>query len=191
MAASNGGCGLWRSAPTRPVPRSIYSAPPGGTAWCPGRIDADKAPHLAVMAAARLGRRLRIVGPTRDPHYLHRHRATLTAPNVDFVGELAGAAKLQVLASARTLVYSCARGYIEAGAAVFGEALRCGTPIAAAFLLAEAIITAEQLDPARWGRSVWPDSTLSSTFMLWLALRADRHRPPPDSTRARCTRALR
>jgi glycosyltransferase involved in cell wall biosynthesis len=145
-----------------------------------GRVDADKAPHLAAMAAARLGQRLRIVGPTPDPHYLDRHRATLTAPNIDFVGELAGGAKLQALTSARTLVYSCARGYVEAGAAVFGEALRCGTPVAAvtwrpgtcahaalcahtgalaeldpneddsatASVLAEAIITAEQLDPS-------------------------------------------
>lgn len=31
----------------------------------------------------------------------------------------------------RVLVYTCARHYVEAGAAVFGESLRVGTPVAA------------------------------------------------------------
>jgi glycosyltransferase involved in cell wall biosynthesis len=96
-----------------------------------GRVDGDKAPHLAAMASAHLGKRLRIIGPINKT-YFNQHRAILTAPHVEFVGELAGSSKLTALSSARTLVYTCSRDYVEAGAAVFGEALRCGTPVAAA-----------------------------------------------------------
>ena len=47
------------------------------------------------------------------------------------LGELGGAAKMAALRDAGALVYTCERDYIEAGAAVFGEALRAGTPVAA------------------------------------------------------------
>ncbi|GDY31376.1 glycosyltransferase, partial [Gandjariella thermophila] len=38
---------------------------------------------------------------------------------------------MRLLAEAGALVYTCARNYIEAGAASFGEALRAGTPVIA------------------------------------------------------------
>jgi len=97
-----------------------------------GRLDGQKAPHLAAMAAARLGRRLRIIGkPVRDGAYIEEYGAILNAPHVELVGELAGADKLVSLGAASTFVYTSARGYVEAGAATVGEALRCGTPVAA------------------------------------------------------------
>jgi glycosyltransferase involved in cell wall biosynthesis len=96
-----------------------------------GRIDGQKAPHLAAKAARMLGRRLRLVGPVVDRRYAAEHEAELTAPHVELVGEVAGRAKLEVLRTASTLVYTCSRDYVEAGAAVFGEALRSGTPVAA------------------------------------------------------------
>ncbi len=98
-------------------------------AWL-GRIDRDKAPHLAAMAAAKLGMRLRIIGPVLDSSYVAQHASVLEAAHVDLVGELAGPAKLRTLNEARALVYTCGRDYVEAGAAVFGEALRCGTAVA-------------------------------------------------------------
>lgn len=101
-----------------------------GLLWL-GRIDRQKSPHLAAMAADMLGRRLRIVGPVLDVTYVAEHELELAAPHVELLGELAGAAKLAVLRDAGTLVYTCARDYTEAGAAVFGEALRSGTPVAA------------------------------------------------------------
>lgn len=96
-----------------------------------GRVDKQKAPHLAAMAAHILGRRLRIVGPVLDRSYMSEHGTVLTAPHVELVGELAGLSKLKALRAAGTLVYTCAHDYIEAGAAVFGEALRSGTAVAA------------------------------------------------------------
>ncbi|KIH97634.1 glycosyltransferase [Streptomonospora alba] len=96
-----------------------------------GRIDAEKAPHVAVRAAQLLTRHIRLVGPVFDDTYLQRHRTLLTAEHVSWAGELGGAAKTAAFSQAGVLVYTGARDYIEAGAAVFGEALRAGTPVAA------------------------------------------------------------
>lgn len=96
-----------------------------------GRVCVDKAPHLAAMAAARAGRQLRIIGPVHEPDYVRRHADTLHAPHVQWVGELSGVAKAEALRTAGALVYTCARTYIEAGAAVFADAIRAGTPVAA------------------------------------------------------------
>jgi hypothetical protein len=39
--------------------------------------------------------------------------------------------EVDALGDSSALVYTCSRRYVEAGAAVFGEALRSGTPVAA------------------------------------------------------------
>lgn len=96
-----------------------------------GRIDAEKSPHLAIRAAQLLGRRITIAGPIFDDGYVDAHRALFGADHVRLVGEVGGPAKATLLAAAGTLVYTCARDYIEAGAASFGEAMRAGTPVAA------------------------------------------------------------
>jgi glycosyltransferase involved in cell wall biosynthesis len=96
-----------------------------------GRIDAVKAPHLAIMAARRLGRRIRIAGPVFDEAYFERHRRLFAAAHVELAGEVGGAAKTAEFRRGKVFVYTCARDYVEAGAAVFGEALRAGTPVAA------------------------------------------------------------
>jgi glycosyltransferase involved in cell wall biosynthesis len=95
-----------------------------------GRVDAEKAPHLAIAAAGLLGRRITIVGPIFDPAYIDMHRRLFEAVHVTMAGELGGAAKVAAVSGARALVYTTARDYIEAGAAVFGESLRAGTPVA-------------------------------------------------------------
>jgi glycosyltransferase involved in cell wall biosynthesis len=96
-----------------------------------GRVCAEKAPHIAAIAAARLGRDLRIVGPVHDTGYVREHAAELEAPHVIWGGELGGTAKAEALRDASALVYTTSRDYVEAGAAVFGDALRAGTPVAA------------------------------------------------------------
>ncbi|MQA10178.1 MAG: glycosyltransferase [Pseudonocardiaceae bacterium] len=101
-----------------------------GVLWI-GRIDRQKAPHLAIRAAGLLGREITIAGPLFDRGYLDAHSGDLGANHVTLVGEVGGAAKMRLLAGAGTLVYTCARDYIEAGAASFGEALRAGTPVVA------------------------------------------------------------
>ncbi|MFI9253706.1 glycosyltransferase [Streptomyces sp. NPDC053069] len=96
-----------------------------------GRIDEEKAPHLAARAAQILGRRIRIVGPVFSKDYVRSHEKILTAGNVELVGELGGPAKTAAIRNASVFVYTYARSYVEAGAAVFGESIRAGTPMAA------------------------------------------------------------
>nr|WP_232306543.1 glycosyltransferase [Thermobifida cellulosilytica] len=96
-----------------------------------GRIDEEKAPHLAVRAAQILGRRIRIVGPVFNEDYVRRHEKIFSADNVEWVGELGGPAKTAAIREASVFVYTYERTYVEAGAAVFGESLRAGTPMAA------------------------------------------------------------
>lgn len=97
-----------------------------------GRLDGQKAPHLAVRAAQKLGQRLRIIGtPVRDSADTKAYREVMASPHVELLGELAGREKVRVLSEAAVFVYTSARDYIEAGAATFGEVLRCGTPVAA------------------------------------------------------------
>jgi len=96
-----------------------------------GRIDEEKAPHIAVMAAALLGCGIQVVGPIFDDAYVVRHSDLFRADHVKMAGELGGAGKTAALRAGRVLVYTCARNYMEAGAAIFGESLRAGTPVAA------------------------------------------------------------
>ncbi|MET7673241.1 glycosyltransferase [Streptomyces seoulensis] len=96
-----------------------------------GRIDEEKAPHIAVRAAQILGRRIQIVGPVFDEAYVRRHEHLFSADHVEWVGELGGPAKTAAIRDASVFVYTYARAYVEAGAAVFGESLRAGTPMAA------------------------------------------------------------
>ncbi|MFJ4816639.1 glycosyltransferase [Streptomyces sp. NPDC088801] len=124
----------------RPIPElavhlGLREEEPSATAgtdlvWL-GRIDEEKAPHIAVRAAQILGRRIRIVGPVFDEEYVRRHERLLTADHVKWIGELGGSDKTAVIADASVFVYTYARAYVEAGAAVFGESLRAGTPMAA------------------------------------------------------------
>ncbi|MEJ8650778.1 glycosyltransferase [Streptomyces sp. MS1.AVA.3] len=95
-----------------------------------GRIDETESPHLAIRAAQILRRRIRIVGPVFDHTYIHRHEKLFAADHVEWTGELGGPAKTAAFRNAAASVYTYARPY-EAGAAVFGESLRAGTPISA------------------------------------------------------------
>ncbi|MFJ5105324.1 glycosyltransferase [Streptomyces sp. NPDC088554] len=129
-----------RYAPHQPIPElavhlGLNEEEPPAVAgrdlvWL-GRIDEEKAPHLAARAAQILGRRIRIVGPIFDEDYVRQHEKLLTADHVEWVGELGGQAKTAALRDASVFVYTYARNYVEAGAAVFGESLRAGTPMAA------------------------------------------------------------
>ncbi|GHK05417.1 hypothetical protein SY2F82_72140 [Streptomyces sp. Y2F8-2] len=96
-----------------------------------GRIDEEKAPHLAVRAAQILGRRIRIVGPVFSEDYVRSQEKVFSAEHVEWVGELGGSAKTAAIRDASVFVYTYDRTYVEAGAAIFGESLRAGTPMAA------------------------------------------------------------
>lgn len=71
------------------------------------------------------------MGPVFDEKYVRRHERLFSADHVKWIGELGGPAKTAAIRSAAVFVYTYARPYVEAGAAVFGESLRAGTPMAA------------------------------------------------------------
>lgn len=96
-----------------------------------GRIDRQKAPHLAIKAAHELGHRITIAGPVFDGDYVREHQELFEQERVRMVGEVGGMTRQRLLTDARAVVYTCDRYYVEAGAAIFGEALRVGTPVAA------------------------------------------------------------
>ncbi|MEU6572529.1 glycosyltransferase [Streptomyces sp. NPDC046805] len=106
------------------------SVPGRDLVWV-GRIDDQKAPHLAVRAAEILGRRIRLVGPVFSESYVRSQARLFAADHVEWVGEVGGPEKTAAFRDASVFVYTYARDYVEAGAAVFGESLRAGTPIAA------------------------------------------------------------
>jgi glycosyltransferase involved in cell wall biosynthesis len=106
-------------------------AVPGADLVWVGRVDEQKSPHIAVIAAGLLGRRIHIVGPIFDSDYYQRHAKLFASDHVHIAGELGGPAKTAAFARASTCVYTCGRSYVEAGVATLGESLRAGTPVAA------------------------------------------------------------
>ncbi|QIY94498.2 glycosyltransferase [Streptomyces sp. S1D4-11] len=122
-----------RYAAHRPIPELAVhlglnetepSSIPGRDLVWLGRIDEDKAPHLAVRAAQILGRRIRLVGPVFSDDYVRSHAQLFAADHVEWVGEVGGPAKTAAFREGSVFVYTYARDYVEAGAAVFGESLR-------------------------------------------------------------------
>jgi glycosyltransferase involved in cell wall biosynthesis len=59
-----------------------------------GRVDSEKAPHVAVLAAQLLERQLAIVGPVFDRSYVDQYRDLFASPYVRMLGELGGPAKI-------------------------------------------------------------------------------------------------
>ncbi|MEV0553853.1 hypothetical protein AB0I27_10385 [Streptomyces sp. NPDC050597] len=74
---------------------------------------------------------MQVVGPVFDEVYVRRHERLFSADHVKWLGELGGSSKTAAIRDGSVFVYTYARMYGEAGAAVFGESLRAGTPIAA------------------------------------------------------------
>lgn len=104
--------------------------PEGYLVWI-GRLEAEKATHHAIDAARLLGRRLVVMGePVRDFAYVGRIEDRLSEPHVERVGTLVGRAKMECLARASCLVYTCPPDWIEAAAAVLWEGQLCGVPLA-------------------------------------------------------------
>jgi len=101
----------------------------GGDLVWSGRIVPEKAPHLAVLAAARLGRRIALAGPMHDRGYYDAEVAPLLSPDAVYVGHLDSTALARLVGSAScVLVTPC---WDEPFGLVAAEAMLCGTPVAA------------------------------------------------------------
>jgi glycosyltransferase involved in cell wall biosynthesis len=104
----------------------------GGYALFLGRMSPDKAAHVAARVAREAGMPLRIAAKMREPAeraYFDAEVAPLLGGDVEYVGEVGGREKLELLADAACLLNPVA--WPEPFGMVMIEALACGTPVVA------------------------------------------------------------
>ncbi|MBE7190373.1 glycosyltransferase [Jatrophihabitans endophyticus] len=99
-----------------------------GLAWS-GRITPEKAPHLAVDAARRTGRRITLAGPVCDRAYFDAQLLPRLGPDVVYAGHLVQSDLSRLLRESAALVVSPV--WDEPYGLVVAEALASGTPVAA------------------------------------------------------------
>jgi len=104
----------------------------GGFAAFLGRMHPDKGVDLAIAAAKAAGMPLRIAAKMRERHereYFEAAVAPLLGGGVEFLGEVAGADKAELLGSAACLLNPIR--WAEPFGMVMIETLACGTPVVA------------------------------------------------------------
>lgn len=104
----------------------------GGYALFLGRMSPDKGVHTAARIARDAGVALRIAAKMREPAehaYFSEEVAPLLGDGVEYVGEVGGADKLDLLADSACLLNPIA--WPEPFGMVMIEALACGTPVVA------------------------------------------------------------
>jgi glycosyltransferase involved in cell wall biosynthesis len=107
---------------------------PGDGGYCAflGRFSVEKGPHVAIDVARAAGLPIRLAGLPhwRDGDYFADHLADrLQLPDVFYVGEIGGAAKVDFLARARALLFPI--DWEEPFGLVMIEAMLAGTPVLA------------------------------------------------------------
>ena len=98
------------------------------------RISPDKAPHLAVEVARRVGRRMIIAGkidpnPTDNEYFDSFLRPLIDGKNVQFLGEADSRMKRDLYEKAAALILPLC--WEEPFGLVMAEAMACGTPVVA------------------------------------------------------------
>lgn len=126
-----------------------------------GRIDTDKSPHYAVLAAEKLGIPLYMLGKSvYQPDYELKYKNILESPNVKKCGVVFGDEKMKYLSEAMCGVYTCGSNYTEAGAGTLGELLKSGTPIAAISWKGNDAVC-EAVNDSKLGKVALVNSTMS------------------------------
>ncbi|MEO3936539.1 glycosyltransferase family 4 protein [Dermatophilaceae bacterium Soc4.6] len=108
----------------------VWRPGPGGDdlAWS-GRIVPEKAPHLAIEAAHRAGRRLVLAGPVQDQGYFDDRVRPALGPDIAYAGHLTSAELSTLVGSSATALVTPV--WDEPFGLVVAEALACGTPVVA------------------------------------------------------------
>jgi len=103
---------------------------PGGrrAVWT-GRIVAEKAPHLAILAAAEAGVPLDLAGPLMDRRYFKEEVLPLLGEHARYLGHLDTSQLVRLVGSSAVAVVSPC--WDEPYGLVVAEAMSCGTPVAA------------------------------------------------------------
>ena len=108
----------------------IIAKDEGYLVWV-GRLDEDKAPHYAIMAAKEVNMPIYIIGKTRyQPSYFRRYKKFFSMRHVKLLGEISGKKKMMVIGGASCAIYTLSKTYIESAGMIFPEYLRSGIPIA-------------------------------------------------------------
>ena len=104
----------------------------GGYVLFLGRMAPEKGVHHAAMAASKAGVPLRIAAKMREPEefaYFEEYVKPLLGPDVEYVGEVGAAERLELLGGAIALVNPIC--WPEPFGLVMIESLACGTPVVA------------------------------------------------------------
>lgn len=108
-----------------------FTQKPNGYLLWMGRLDKDKSPHYAILAAERLHMKIKILGKSvYQPEYVAEYGYLFNMPHVELMGVVTGRDKMRLISEAKCGVYTLDKDYEEAGAGVLGEILSCGVPIA-------------------------------------------------------------
>ena len=98
---------------------------------CVGRLDRDKLPHIAILAAQKLGIPIYLIGsPLRQPDYFKEYEHIFSLPVVRKLGTVTDAEKMRYIASAACGLYAKTPDYPEAFGVVLSEYLLSGVPVA-------------------------------------------------------------
>ncbi len=100
----------------------------GSLVWA-GRLTPNKGAHLAVRAAALLGRRLTLFGAIEDPAYFAGQIHPLLTPDIRYGGHLPGQGLARAFGRASALLFTPL--WDEPFGLTAIEAMACGTPVAA------------------------------------------------------------
>jgi glycosyltransferase involved in cell wall biosynthesis len=115
-----------------PMARYPFRKDKGDYLFFLGRADEEKAPHLAIEAARRAGRRLVMCATTkneRERGYWAANVEPILGDDVEVSGECTHEQKADLLAGAAALLFPIQ--WAEPFGLVMTEAMACGTPVVA------------------------------------------------------------